>query len=86
MKTFNIIYLGLCTILLSCTGGEYFDGSDIFTEAIYDVADIHYDNNTYFTPPEWIIGSWSDEFYIINWAFTSDNAVFSTSGTPIRTN
>jgi len=34
-------------------------------------------------PPEWIIGSWSDEFYIINWAFTSDNAVFSTSGTSI---
>jgi hypothetical protein len=37
-------------------------------------------------PPEWIIGSWSDEFYIINWAFTSDNAVFSTSGTPIDLN
>lgn len=31
-------------------------------------------------PPDWIIGTWSDEFSINNWVFTADNAVFSASG------
>lgn len=34
-------------------------------------------------PPEWIIGTWSDECAANNWTFSSDNAVFSTIGASI---
>ena len=33
------------------------------------------------SPPSWIIGSWSDDFDIFNWTFTSDNALYSILGT-----
>jgi len=31
------------------------------------------------SPPSWIRGTWTDDFAINSWTFSSDNATFSTS-------
>jgi len=36
-------------------------------------------NQTKLTPPEWIQGSWSDDYDIFNWEFTSDNILYTSS-------
>ena len=33
------------------------------------------------TPPEWIIGTWSDVSDVNTWTFTSDNAIFTLNTT-----
>jgi len=67
MKTLKILFLGISLVLISCTGGEYFDGNDVITKSVEDLFDSfddvfddsqYYDNKTYFNPPEWIIGTW----------------------------
>ena len=32
---------------------------------------------TKLSPPEWILGTWSDDIDIVSWTFTSDNAMYS---------
>ena len=36
------------------------------------------------SPPNWIIGQWSDEFYINNFTFSSDNITFSSETSSIN--
>ena len=35
------------------------------------------------SPPGWIIGSWSDEFFINNYTFSSNNVVWSVGGSSV---
>jgi len=32
---------------------------------------------TSLSPPEWIMGTWSDDIGVMSWTFTSDNATYS---------
>ena len=76
MKAIKILFLGFCTFLLSCSGGEYFSEETIFDELIIDLVNEHYDNKTYFNPPEWIIGTWySNEYNKVRVQFKQNNVI-----------
>lgn len=63
MRIFKILLVGMCIVSFSCEGGD-----DIITEALNNAA-IDQDNKTYFTPPDWIIGTWYSETDSIgNWS------------------
>jgi hypothetical protein len=76
MRLFKILFLGFCIVLFSCGDEEYFDGDDIFTDLTTNLVNEHYDNKTYFNPPEWIIGRWySNEYDKSRIQFTQNNVI-----------
>jgi hypothetical protein len=69
MKAFKILFLGFCTFLLSCGGGEIFRDDTIFDDWFNGTSN-HTShgggggttpvktNETFFNPPNWIQGEW----------------------------
>ena len=86
MKTLKILLIGISTVLLSCGPSELNYGNDKISETLEDfIDDINdalndsqsYDNKTYFTPPEWIIGDWYDENDTFFWLRFTESNVYS---------
>ena len=74
MRALKILSLGILTILFNCTIEEMGETFEDMVETYEDVADTHYDNQSYFTPPEWIKGVWYNN-YLANKVEFSDNDV-----------
>ena len=62
MKTLKILFLGISLVLISCSGGEYFNGDDIITDWIDgEDENEHYEYEIHMFPPEWIFGRYYAE-------------------------
>ncbi|WP_370476561.1 hypothetical protein [Tamlana flava] len=76
MKALKILFITFSVAIFSCTGGDIFEGDDIINAFVWDLADVHYDNKTYFSPPEWIRGIWySNDDYWYAVQFTQNDVI-----------
>ena len=76
MKALKISSLIILTVLLNCTVEDMGETFGDMVEIYEDVADIHYDNQTYFTPPEWIKGFWYSNDYGNKVEFSDSDLIF----------